>query len=588
MLPYKIIAADLETDKFQHGVWIKPFLGGFYDGNKIYRWWNPNCMDLMFDFLTAEYDPSLIYIHNGGKFDLHFGLHRLDGIPHIIDARIVEVKMAQHTIRDSYSILPVALAKFGGKKSIAYWKMDAPYRDDPAIKKEIIEYWEADCISLYDTVYKFCEEFSPEKLPKKTIAATSISEFNQLYEYERMEPGQDRYMRDYYYGGRCQCFDKGILYGDWNVYDINGMYADQMRNVQHPISNIVYTGGGKITSNTAFLSVIATNNGAFAFREKDKSLNFDRKFGLFHISIHEYNAAIETGTAIIHRIVKTINFEKFSTFEKFIDKFYGKREIAKKSGDVVLSEMYKLISNSSYGKFSQDPQKFKKYDIEHGPKRINPLVWDKKLKEMVPQWSLEVIRLPKRNEEGKIIVRPFIIYSKPAPGLNQGYYNVATGASITGSARASLLRGMQKAKRLVYSDTDSIIAESLDIDADPTKLGAWKHENVDKETGKAIPCQVMVIAGKKIYCLLTRDKAFIKKKIKEVQSDPNGDPRYHFAELDGEIYAVVKIAHKGARLMPSEIIDLARGKTVEYASPAPTFRVFGKSIFQKRTIRATA
>src|SRR4029079_4923729 len=137
-LPYNIIAADLETDPFDVDLVPKPFLSGYFDGNNIQKWWNEKyCVDLMIDYMNANLDPSDVFLHNGGKFDMHYMIHRMHGKPDIINARVVRVSIGPHTFRDSYAILPASLKTFGGKLDIAYWKMHRDYRDQ--YKKEIEE-----------------------------------------------------------------------------------------------------------------------------------------------------------------------------------------------------------------------------------------------------------------------------------------------------------------------------------------------------------------------------------------------------------------------------------------------------------------
>jgi hypothetical protein len=128
-------------------------------------------------------------------------------------------------------------------------------------------------------------------------------------------------------------------------------------------------------------------------------------------------------------------------------------------------------------------------------------------------------------------------------------YNVATGASITGAARAVLMRGLAGAKRAVYCDTDSIICESLTgVAMDDKRIGAWKLE----KSGTKI-----AIAGKKMYAL-----------------------------YDGR--KVVKIASKGVTVTGAQICDAARGKTIITVRDAPTYNMTHRSVrFIKRKVRAT-
>jgi hypothetical protein len=54
----------------------------------------------------------------------------------------------------------------------------------------------------------------------------------------------------------------------------------------------------------------------------------------------------------------------------------------------------------------------------------------------------------------------FCIWERPSPRRG-GFYNIATAASITGAARANLLRNLSLSDRPIYCDTDSIICEDF-------------------------------------------------------------------------------------------------------------------------------
>jgi DNA polymerase type B, organellar and viral len=580
---YNIIAADLETDPFQYDRWPQPFAAGFYDGSGFYSYWGDDCVEKFLNMI-ATWPASIVYLHNGGKFDLHFLLPYIQGPAKIINSRIVEVKIGPHIWRDSYSILPASLRTFNvkkkvggktvseGKKEIDYRKMERDVRHKH--KKEIMEYLQADCVALYKAVDRFCAEFAPRTKPKLTMAATAMAELKKSHQFETMRQGEDAFMRKYFFGGRCQVFKGGIMRGRFQVFDVNSMYPTTMKTFLHPISAVPRT-GHKITNKTAFVTVEADNFGAFAARDpEDKSLNFDTPSGIFHVSIHELNAALETGTARIRRIVRTVDFDRFATFAEFVDIYYGKRMAARDLGDELLVIFYKFILNGAYGKFAQQPDDFKEYRIEHGalsPEECRRGI-DRKGKEREPWQLIQPWKPCFFSSSG------YLIYETPAPRREHGRYNVATGASITGAARALLLRGIGQAKKPIYTDTDSIICSGMDTQTDPTQLGAWKLEA--KGT-------VMAIAGKKLYTLLTDDQAAIDKRIAELRNDPNASEKDHFCMFDGRLHVAVKTAHKGAHMTPGQIVGIARGETVTFENPVPTYRVFGKSLFQTRKIRST-
>jgi len=180
--------------------------------------------------------------------------------------------------------------------------------------------------------------------------------------------------------------------------------------------------------------------------------------------------------------------------------------------------------NSAYGKFAQNPDGFKDWCIVDN--EALPMPW-----------------LPEHEFDNG-----WIIYSRPTTKPHSIFrYNVMTAASITGAARAMLLRGLHGAVNPIYCDTDSIICESLDGDLDEYRLGAWKQEACGDR---------VAIAGKKLYAVTNK----------------------------GEL---VKHACKGVRITPSQIFDVAEGSEVLYENMAPTFSLTKKTKFIKRRVRAT-
>jgi hypothetical protein len=142
----------------------------------------------------------------------------------------------------------------------------------------------------------------------------------------------------------------------------------------------------------------------------------------------------------------------------------------------------------------------------------------------------------------------YIFWRKPTE--QKRYNNIATGASITGAARAYLLQGLKHAIRPVYCDTDSILCESLSgVPIDPVQLGAWKCE---------CACTRAIVVGKKLYALFDADGNCIKQ------------------------------ANKGSKLTANEIERIAQGETVTWRNPVPSFSMSGKSRFIQRRIRRTA
>ena len=534
----KIAVMDFETDPFKYGRVPKPFAWGFYDGEKYVDHFSveggESVVDSLVMFLLSIEEPMTIYAHNGGKFDFMFMLKYIRDSILIIGGRITEARIGQHTIRDSYSIIPVALSKFekGGKLDIDYNKMEVESRG--LHREEILTYMKADCMTLYKGVVTFRDEFGD----KLTMAGAALHELKKLHDFEVLKGDdaakKDMIIRQYYYGGRCQCFEVGTIQGQFKVCDVNSMYPAVMRNYRHPVSADFVT-GNVITPNTAFVSVRGFSRGAFPMRTK-VGIDFPYGDGVYDVTIHEYNTAVELGFFDLEMIVATRDYKDFVSFDTFVDKFYSKRLQAKAEGSELYTLFYKLVLNSSYGKFCQNPDDFKEYFV-----------------------TLDYMQEPKEGhckcgEDPctcggwlRVFASPlYCLWQRPAVD-RQYYYNVATGASITGAARAELMRGLSKATRPIYCDTDSIICEALDADHDPKKLGAWKEE----ATGDTLH-----IAGKKMYVVTEGGN-----KIKQ--------------------------ASKGALMAAHDIIRVSQGENICVTSDAPTFSIKAEPHFQVRNIKRT-
>jgi len=518
---------DLETDPFEHGVMIQPFVAGFYDGSTFTSFWSDDCVDRLVEYLT-KIPPMVIYAHNGGRFDFFYFLKHLHHDLRIVNSRIIQAKMGHHEVRDSFAIMPFPLASYK-KTEIDYNKFKRKVRDSH--KAEILLYLKDDCVDLHTLCVRYREEFGDVL----TIGSASMRELKKFHPFRSGNQQYDGRLRtDFYFGGRNQVFRSGIIKRPIKIYDVNSMYPYVMRDRLHPVSTGIYTGTA-IDERTAFLTVEGNNYGAFPVRADNGSLDFTRERGTFHTSIHEFEAALETGTFNPKRIVKTYGFSERHSFNEFVTHFYDARSKAKEAGDQILTLFYKFVLNSAYGKFAQNPENYREF-------------WITEIGELPTSWhecDKSCLNECRHLWTPSFTCNEYIIWDRPVQELN--FYNVATGASITGAARAHLLRGLAHAHRPYYCDTDSIMCESLDMPISSSELGSWKLE-CEGDTA--------AICGKKLYAVWQ----------------------------DGEC---VKKAHKGARLTADEILVIAKGGSVEYHNPVPAFKFNGSHTFTSRTLRST-
>lgn len=519
---------DLETDPFEHGKVPKPFASGFYDGEVFISFWGPDCVARIIEAiqdrarrLKCRY---LVYAHNGGKFDFFYMMPWFAGDLRIVNSRIIQASIGPHEFRDSYAIMPFALKEYD-KLSIDMKKLRADVREQN--KEEILVYLKRDCTSLHELVVAFHAEFGDNL----TIGGSALKQLKKRHPFKSGSATFDaKFRTDFYFGGRVQVFKAGIIRMPLAIYDVNSMYPYVMANCLHPIGTAADVEvSKKIRKNTCFVVAEGKNYGAFCSRTENGSLNFTRDVGRFCTTIHEWNAAEETGTFQAARIIKTYGFDDRVTFDEFVLHFYNQRKLAKYAGDKIHALFYKYVLNSSYGKFAQNPTNYRDYKIAPRTEAM-PEPW-------LPEYTTD----------------EYIIWAKPTESKH--YYNICTGASITGASRAVLLRGLQDADTPIYCDTDSIICKSLRTMAvDDTALGSWKLEGMGS---------VAAICGKKLYAVWKEGTLFGEK-------------------------VCIKKAHKGAVLTPEEIWRIAEGEVITAVNPVPKFKMDGQHQFVTRNIRRTA
>lgn len=531
-----VIAIDCETDPFERGQIVEPFVFGAFDGEVYDYHWSDDpdeCAIWMLNYAQAWGDDAIFYAHNGGKFDFHFLFKHATEIADIImiGSRIVQMRMNGALFRDSYAMIPAPLSAYN-KTVFDYNKMKRPVRNKNRV--EIISYLKDDCVDLHTLVTAFIERFGLHL----TMAGAALKQLSDIHPYKKMTgDNDDALFRQFYYGGRVQYFQQGIIKGDWKIYDVNSMYPSVMKDELHPITNEYITHSGDIAShpnvikNADFIEVDCYARGCFPWRtiiDKQHKLLFPHARNTYFVSGHEFRMATKLGLIDVHEIKKAYIFEEKASFAEFIEKFYGLRLKAKEDEQALYVLFYKLVMNSSYGKFAQDPTKFKEFAFSRD--------------EILPAedgWSIEW-QCPETLKR---------IYSRPSQQpLFRGRHNVAIAASITGAARSVLMEGLHNAVNPVYCDTDSIICEGLkNVPLHPSKLGAWDLE----KTG-----DLMAIVGRKTYTLK------------------------HGADY-------VKIASKGVRATGPELERIANGEIILFENEAPTFSLGKEQSFIKRNVRIT-
>ena len=530
--PFAVV--DCETDPFKVGRIPAPFVWGFYDGSEYLVF---DSTDDMVQHLMQF--NGVVYAHNGGKFDWHFIKDYFDPGTNLmlINGRIAKVKLGDAELRDSWNILPVPLAAYQ-KDEIDYAIMEPGERDKPENRAAILDYLRGDCVYLWNLISAFRARHGTVL----TQATAAMKSWQRKTDSDAPRSTREYYdmFRPFYYGGRVQCFETGVKREPFEVFDINSAYPFAMLS-PHPASLTFFRGAPDdlelfVNENpTCCVRLSCVSKGHLPWREAPgKKIHYpsDNKVRYYHVTGHELIVAFK------HKLIDKINnvrvfyWRDLADFKDFILPLYNERLEAKAAGNKAADILAKLEMNSLYGKFGSDPRKYKAYKLFAPEQLADLLIGD------VPG---ENRPFALSGEFGRLLLG-----EAPLSAPEERFYNVATSLSITGYVRAYLADAMAGCERVLYCDTDSLAVvggHRLEIGKE---LGQWESEGEFSQ---------WAIAGRKLY-------AFQR---------PDGD---------------WKVRSKGVRLNEDEIMEVAKGGTVEYEFEAPTFGAKKQPYFTSRKIRA--
>jgi hypothetical protein len=519
---------DFETDPFLFGRVPYPFAVCIYFSDRDYSLhWEPNIIEKTIRALM-HLPKCILYAHNGGKFDFHYLLEYADKENILIrNSRIVQMQIGRATLKDSWPLMPFPLEEFR-KTPIDYAIFNAHRRNSQRNKARIKSYLVDDCRDLLELVTGFRAVVGP----KDTIGSAAFYQMRECgIRIKSLNEAHDDTFRPYFFGGRVEALQKGIHRGAYKYLDINSAYPYAM-TFNHPHGNDYLSGERLLARNIlgpCFVHCRAYSHGALPFRAEDGSLSFpDVPFKQDYFATGwEIAAGLDTKTLKIDRVHQVWIPQTFICFREYILKFFALRQQAKRENDPIKRLAYKYLLNSGYGKFAQNPRDFKTY--------------------MLAEFGDDVPGYDWESDYGNICLWSQSSYD------GFGFFDVATGASITGFVRAMLWRAMCQSKDVLYVDTDSMICKSSRVHIGE-ELGQWKLE------GQVKKC---AIAGKKLYAV-DWGRPVDRK---------NPDSRY-------------KIASKGARLTFRQILALCDGKSIIWKNDAPTFSLTGAH-FVEREITAT-
>lgn len=566
---------DAETDPFHHcadshclkckgvGRIPQPFLWGAYNGltQEYLEFADANTLAKFF-----APKKTICYAHNGGRFDYHYLRDAINTDENImvIAGRLSKFKIGACEFRDSLNIFQqTRLKDFGNKLEIDYSKMEADQRDNPNTRAEISRYLRVDCVDLWNNLDRYFRQYGHGL----TQAGAAMRVWSKMAKVKPPKQTKEQFKRykPFYYGGRVQCFQQGVSTKSFSVVDINSAYPFAMLS-KHPFS----TDG--IVSDTlpddahierSLIRLECVSDGAFPYRTITGELTFphDGQSREYFITGWELVAALEFDAIRQIKIRDVHTFPLSIDFAEYVHTFYNKRKEAKARDDKAENIFCKLFLNSLYGKFGSNPAGAHGGDDEDNPAdgyQEYLLASD----ESIPRWMN-----PNQDGGAYTVYKPWgerTLMIRPLPEFRHTYYNVATAASITGFVRAYLFRASRLCGGLIYMDTDSIAAEAVTALAIGKELGQWKLE---------LDCRRFAVAGKKNYAFEAADTS-----IKE----------YYGYQSRVEKTGHWKIASKGARLTPEEMVRVASGEKILYRPESPTYTITRpQPRFINREIRMT-
>lgn len=538
---------DLETDPFAKGELPKAFAAGVLDpkGNYV-AFWGPHCVVKLVGYMLTH--PGRYYAHNGGRFDLDF-LLRCKAIPFElsevvrIGGRVVKIQIGDLDLRDSYSLLPTALSKIGtGKLDIDMSKLHRSCRAKH--REEILKYLRADNYSLRNALRRFFAEYGDCLTLASAAWKTAKSKFG--IRTERLTPEKDAVLRRFYYGGHVEVFEGGEVKGPLALYDINSAYPRAM--MEKHFAGDEWRLTDRIPKKPGPWFVEFEGEAVGLPWVDGGKLLFTGRAGKFFATgweFHQCKPKVK-GRPLVYLP------ETLLGFSDYVDYFYAEKAAAKKRGDATGELFAKLLLNSLYGKYGQNPENYRETILVPIDEAGEDDDWETVYESRSAGYAVQERPIPDEKKRN-------------------AYKNVGVAASITGYVRAVLARAVMACRRPVYCDTDSLLCGRFNGTVGDV-LGEWKHEaNID----------VAFIAGRKMYALHKKESRWTSSKKAKDDVYVSG---WGWTSRNGW-----KTASKGIGrdIKIEEIVKVARGGEVEIERTAPTLSFKAEPRFIKRTVRRT-
>lgn len=458
----------------QKGGFTRPFLAGVYDGRSYLDWRGDDCIERTLSYLLSpEFAGCYIYFHYGGSFDfLHF-LQYIAKLSTAYNVEIVPVASSIQAIRisrgrnrwvflDSYKLIPASLEKAGKALKTDIQKQEGFDYDTPEDDPRWQEYLRQDCEALYAILEKF-HDIIEEELGGEvgvTLASTSMLTFRRSYLKSPIERclWTHEHVRRGYYGGNTQMFvreAKGLHY-----YDINSSYpyamlgpipvSYQRETEGKPMLQFLDHSLGFVEAEVTWPEDVRYPN--LPWRGNQEKLLYPGGSFKGVWSSEELQLAEEMGASIVWG--RGIWYHTSCILAEYMTKLYSYRDKRLPSYDEVIAYVAKLLANSCYGKFGQNPIREKIILI--GEDEDFPLD----------------ARAANDDDDCRVFYK--------SEESDADYIIPQIAAAITARARVNLQRFINEAEKrgglIAYCDTDSILTTADLSDLCGPELGQLKDE----------------------------------------------------------------------------------------------------------------
>lgn len=322
-----------------------------------------------------------------------------------------------------------------------------------------------------------------------TIGKTAMTVFRRKYQkvsYNRLDPEDIEYLHDAYYGGRTEAFRIGHIKRKLYYADVNSMYPWAMKSLRFPnpdsmqrkpkmsrrmLQHAGVTHALVHVPHTMRYPPLPVLTGSWPEKIEDGRLETDQEVNGFKLVFpsgvffgcwchNELRYALSLPGVKVLRYFDGCIFKKSDRYlRSFVEDIYKKRLASRTR---IEKQVYKLVMNSLYGKFSQRGSKTTLIDVDD----FDMLDDDEEGWE--DQWSETTMWPP---EDPRFVMRT----SSVRPPIHT---NIIWSAMITAASRVKLHRLLVKYQG-IYCDTDSIITTRQVPNS--TRLGSLKIEKVLSE-----------------------------------------------------------------------------------------------------------